>query len=68
MLTNPFVFGLKATQGVHAAEARISGLHQSLKEKQAEHERAMPYPKVDLRESDKEDVEEEEDEDEEDEV
>uniref|UniRef100_A0A2N9EIM2 Uncharacterized protein n=1 Tax=Fagus sylvatica TaxID=28930 RepID=A0A2N9EIM2_FAGSY len=41
MLTNPFAFCLKAAQGVHAAEAKISGLHQTLKDKQAELEKAM---------------------------
>ena len=41
MLINPFVFCLKAAQGVHAAEARISGFHQHLKDKEAEHEKAM---------------------------
>ena len=41
MLTNLFAFCLKAAQGVHAAEARISGLHQNLKDKEAKHEKAM---------------------------
>jgi predicted phage tail protein len=35
--TDRFVFGLKAAQGVHAVEARMSGLHQSIKDKEAEH-------------------------------
>ena len=41
MLTKLFAFCLKAAQGVHAAEARISGLHQHLKDKEAEHTKAM---------------------------
>ena len=41
MLTNQFAFCLKVAQGVHAAEAKISGLHQTLKDKEAEHEKAM---------------------------
>ena len=34
-------FGLKAAQGVHAVEARISGLHQSIKDKEAKHEKTL---------------------------
>uniref|UniRef100_A0A2N9HPY3 Uncharacterized protein n=1 Tax=Fagus sylvatica TaxID=28930 RepID=A0A2N9HPY3_FAGSY len=30
-----------ATQGVHAVEARISGLHQSMKDKEAEHQKTL---------------------------
>uniref|UniRef100_A0A2N9J6K9 Uncharacterized protein n=1 Tax=Fagus sylvatica TaxID=28930 RepID=A0A2N9J6K9_FAGSY len=30
-----------AAQGVHAAEARIAGLHQTMKDKEAEHERTL---------------------------
>ena len=41
MFTNPFAFCLKAAQDVHAAEARIFGLHQNLKDKEAEHEKAL---------------------------
>ena len=40
-LTDPFAFYLKAAQGVHVAEARISGLHQTIKDKEAEHERTV---------------------------
>ncbi len=31
----------KAAQGVHAVEERISGLHQNIKDKEAEHEKIM---------------------------
>ena len=41
MLTNSFAFCPKAAQGIHTAEARISGLHQHLKDKEAEHDKAM---------------------------
>jgi phosphopantetheine adenylyltransferase len=41
MLTDSFAFCLKAAQGVHAAEARISGLHQTMKDKEAEHEKTL---------------------------
>ena len=34
-------FDLKAAQGVHAVEARISGLHQSIKDKEAEHAKTL---------------------------
>jgi hypothetical protein len=36
-----FTFCFKAAQGVHAAEARIAGLHQTIKDKEAEHERTL---------------------------
>jgi hypothetical protein len=40
-LTDLFAFYLKAAQGVHAAEARISDLHQTIKDKDAEHKRVV---------------------------
>ena len=39
--TNLFMFCFKAAQGVHAAEARISGLHQAIKDKVAKHEKIV---------------------------
>ena len=41
VLTVSFLFYLKVAQGVHAEEARIAGLHQTMKDKEAEHERTV---------------------------